>query len=131
MTDPTEMTLEEYLQSQKKKKPSKYKAKSIELDGYRFDSQAEADRYNQLKLLEHAGVIQNLEIHPVYVLQPKFTTFRGEKVRAIKYEADFEYWEGRVHIVEDVKGVQTEAFKIKQKLFLKLCGNIDFRIVKA
>jgi hypothetical protein len=128
MTAP-EMTLEEYLFSQRRKKPSKYKAKPIEIDGHRFDSLAEGRRYNELLLMVRSGEISDLRIHPIYELQAAFK--RGKQtIRAISYEADFEYQEGGKCITEDVKGVETEAFKIKHKLFLKLYPSKEFRITK-
>lgn len=98
----------------------------------RFDSAAESRRYGELKLMEKAGAICDLKIHPIFELQPKFT-YRGKTIRAINYEADFQYWEGNAQVIEDVKGgkaTQTEAFKLKAKMFMKICGNIEFRIVE-
>jgi hypothetical protein len=43
--------------------------------------------------------------------------------------ADFVYCEAGVIVVEDVKGVQTDAFKIKQHLMMSVHG-VDVRITK-
>ena len=96
---------------------SKYKAKRIECDGYKFDSKAEHERYLYLKSLEH---IVGLEVHPKYELQPKYE-FWGEKIRAITYEADFVYYdeENQELVVEDVKGMATPEAKLKRKIFIK------------
>lgn len=115
--------------------PGKYGAKKTVVDGITFDSKAEARRYRDLRLAEAAGEIVQLQVHPVYELLPAFTTRQGERVRALAYEADFVYTErdGRA-VVEDVKGgkaTQTEAWKIKRKLFLHRYPDVELRIVEA
>lgn len=92
-----------------------------------FASQAEARRYDDLVLLERAGVIAELE------LQPSFKVGRKTE-RAIIYIADFRYREldSGLRIVEDVKSVvtKTAAFGIKRRLFLYQNPDIVFRIVE-
>ena len=107
----------------------KYNARKTEVDGVTFDSAAEAARYVELKMLQAAGDILDLELQPSYTLVPPFTTERGEKVRAIVYRADFRYLDARTNrrIVEDVKGMKTEVYKIKRKLLLWRFPGIDFR----
>ena len=109
---------------------SKYNNRKKEIDGYTFDSIAESRRYAQLKLLEKAKIISDLRVHPVYLLQKSFRTPEGKSVRAINYEADFDYVENGVTVVEDVKGVETAAFKLKHKMFLKQYPDIRFEIIK-
>lgn len=69
-----------------------------------FDSAAEADRYDELRLLERAGQISELVTQPKWELQPRFRGPDGKTVRAITYAADFSYLDsdGRL-VVEDVK----------------------------
>lgn len=96
----------------------KYHNKNCIVDGILFDSKKEAHRYGELKLLERMGLIKNLIRQPRYLLQPKFThQSTGYKHRAIEYVADFQYEELGKTIVEDVKGMQTDVFKLKAKLF--------------
>ena len=96
----------------------KYHNKNTVVDGILFDSRREAHRYGELKLLEKIGLIRNLKLQPRYLLQEKFThQLTGCKHRAIEYVADFEYEELGKKIVEDVKGMQTDMFKLKAKLF--------------
>lgn len=115
-----------------KPKRHKYSARKVEVDGVLFDSQAEANRYKTLKLLEQAGEIHNLELQPSFTLQDPFE-FQGVRHRGIGYRADFKYTtkEGEI-IVEDVKGVQTPAFKLKWKMLLYRASEnnspIKFRI---
>jgi hypothetical protein len=110
----------------------KYGNRKTVVDGIKFDSRAEAGRYKELRLMEKAGVIRDLVLQPEFLLQDKFK-HKGKTERAVKYTADFKYFDilRGVYIVEDVKGVETEAFKIKRKLFLKRYGGAyDFEIVK-
>jgi len=110
---------------------SKYGAKPKVVDGIRFDSRAEARRYGELKLAEMAGEISYLVCHPRFVLQKAFER-QGERIRAIEYEADFQYQDNATGgiVVEDVKGVETVAFKLKKRIFLCQYPDVDFRIVK-
>lgn len=107
---------------------SKYNARRTTIDGVEFDSQAEAARYVELRLLLNAGIISNLELQPKYVLVAKFTTRSGEKIRELSYVADFRYVDGPTGktIVEDVKGMKTEVYKIKKKLLLWRYPDINF-----
>jgi hypothetical protein len=105
---------------------SKYNARKVEIKGIVFDSKAEARRFEELDLLETAHEILNLTIHPRFVLVDPFTC-RGKKERGITYIADFRYIENGKAIVEDVKGIRTEAYKIKRKLFLQKYPEIEFR----
>lgn len=109
---------------------SKYKNKKTIVDNIKFDSKAEANRYIELKLLEKAGKISDLELQPKFELQEKYINNKGEKVRAITYKSDFSYIENGKLVVEDVKGVETKEFKIKKKLFENKYRDIDFRLVK-
>jgi hypothetical protein len=108
---------------------SKYGNRKIEIDGVMFDSIKEGRRYQELKLLQNAGLIFNLELQPFFELQPAFCTSDGKKERAITYKADFMYWdvEQRRYIVEDVKGVRTEVYKIKRKMMLHKYPQFKFQ----
>lgn len=109
---------------------NKYRNKKTVIDGITFDSKAEARRYAELKLLERAGEIKDLELQPKYRLLDGFKK-NGKTYRPIDYIADFKYVdrEGKT-IVEDVKGKETEVFKIKQKLFEMKYPGLELKIVK-
>lgn len=99
----------------------KYHNTKTVLDGIKFDSKLEAERYAQLKILERAGVIRDLELQPEYELIPSFKK-DGKTWRKTVYKADFRYIlaEDDSYIIEDVKGstsVITDVFRLKQKLF--------------
>ena len=97
---------------------SKYgSVKTVTTDGIKHDSIKEANRWCELKLLERAGVIQDLQRQVKYELIPK-----QEGERAVYYIADFVYTENGKKVVEDVKGMRTKEYKIKQKMMLYLHG---------
>ena len=102
----------------------KYKAKKVIVDGITFDSKKEARRYQELKLMERAGVIKGLVLQPCFLLQDKFK-YKDKTERKIKYIADFKYLDTRTGktVVEDVKGYKTDVYKLKRKLFLKRYGD--------
>ena len=103
-------------------KESKYHNKTATYDGINFDSIKEARRYQELKLLLRAGVISDLRLQVPYELIPA-QYINGKCVeRAVKYIADFVYIENGKEVVEDAKGVRTEAYKIKRKLMLHVHG---------
>ena len=93
---------------------NKYHNKKIVVNGKKFDSKKEAERYKVLKMLENANIISNLSMQVPFELVP-----RQKNERAVKYIADFMYVETATgkNIVEDVKGYRTDVYKIKRKLF--------------
>ncbi len=101
-------------------KRAKYGAVRTTVDGIAFDSKREADRYQELKLEQTAGAITDLELQPQFPLH--VTTPEGTMVVIGRYIADFRYrrWDP-IHacrgplIVEDAKGVRTEAYKLKKR----------------
>lgn len=107
-------------------KQNKYRNKITELDGIKFHSAKEAKRYAELKLYEKGGLISNLQLQvPFQLIEP--LVINGKRHRAIVYYADFVYTEDGKRVVEDVKGMQTDVFKIKYRL-LKQVHDIDLKI---
>jgi hypothetical protein len=95
----------------------KYHNQPVEVDGQRFDSKKEANRWAELRLMEKAGLIRALRRQVKFPL-----TVNGHLV--CTYIADFVYEDvekGR-EIVEDAKGVRTPAYRIKRELILALRG---------
>lgn len=107
-----------------KARRSKYAAVPTMIDGYRFDSKAEAKRYGELKLLAHAKEIFFLKVHPQYPID-----IDGYHVCTV--EADFSYFdkESKLHL-EDVKGHDTALSKLKRKLVYAVHKH-DMEIIKA
>ena len=105
---------------------NKYNNKKTEYQGLKFASIRERNRYIYLKELEDTGKIHNLQLQKKYELQEKFI-LNGKTIRAINYICDFYYIDqyGKEHI-EDTKGMRTETYKIKKKLFqFKYKRNIE------
>lgn len=99
---------------------NKYRNKPTSLDGIRFASKREAQRYSMLKLAEKSGAIRDLKLQPVY----KFPF-------GASYRADFSYIDkDNRQIAEDVKGVLTETFKLKKRCFEYYYKGIELRIIK-
>ena len=117
---------------------SKYGNRKTVVDGIMFDSKKEANRFRELQLLERAGKITALQRQVKYVLIPTQREFSNEiykkgahqghfkpgKVleKECSYIADFAYIQDGAYVVEDTKGVRTEAYKIKRKLMLERYG---------
>lgn len=95
----------------------KYGNKKVRMGDKIFDSMKEALRYNELKMLEDHGKIKGLQCQVPFELIPKFISDSGKKYYAMKYIADFVYYDidGTRHI-EDVKGFKTPEYKLKAKL---------------
>lgn len=117
-------------------KYGKYGNKKTTVDGIEFDSVKEADHYCELKFLQKAGVISNLELQKEFELIPaQYETFEryGKKGQQLKdgrkcleksvvYKADFVYTENGQTVVEDTKGMKTKEYIIKRKLMLYIHG---------
>lgn len=86
----------------------KYNAKRVECDGITFASIREAKRYKELKLLEKAGVIHNLELQPEFPI-----SING--IKCFTYKGDFVYFDDNKRVVEDVKGMKTPIYRLKKK----------------
>ena len=92
-----------------------YNKKTQTIDGMVFDSRKEALRYGELKLMERAGLVKDIQTQVKFELIPKQD---GE--RACYYIADFVYTDCETgqKAVEDTKGYKTEVYRIKRKLML-------------
>lgn len=100
--------------------PTKYKNRETQVDGIRFSSRKEANRYCELKLLKAAGEIVDLQIQPRFDM-----VINGHKV--CFYLADFAYRQDGKLVVEDVKSPATRKipiYRLKNKL-MKAVHGID------
>jgi hypothetical protein len=100
---------------------NKYHAVKTKIDGITFDSMKEAVRYQELKLLEKAGIITELELQVPYTLIPT-QKISGKTYRKAVYKADFRYKENNRIVVEDVKGMKTAVYKLKKLLMYEKYG---------
>jgi hypothetical protein len=111
---------------------SKFRNVRTEVDGISFASKAEAKRYQELKLLEKAGEIMDLR------LQPRYDVHFGDH-KICTYVGDFEYYRklsekieaGQAiskwqYVLEDVKGMATQTYRLKKKL-MKACHGIEIQ----
>lgn len=96
----------------------KYGNRPAERDGMWFDSQKELKRYAQLQILQKAGEIADLRVHPRFPL-----AVNGVKLG--EYEADFAYRRGDEEVIEDCKGYRSRQ-DAAYRLFL-----LKARLVKA
>lgn len=101
-------------------------------------------RSDSLDALNGGGVrmrqIRDLKLQPQFTIQEAYTTPEGQRVRAIRYQADFSYeratepdCNGEIHwlrVVEDVKSraTKTRVYEIKKKLLREKLG-IEIREV--
>ena len=109
-------------------KSSKYKSKKVALDGITFDSKKEAARWYQLKIMEKAGAISDLQRQVVFELQPA-AVINGRKKPRLKYLSDFTYLENGKLVVEDVKSAATKklsTYRVKLHL-MKTIHNIEIK----
>jgi hypothetical protein len=105
---------------------SKYKAVRTKVGGKTFASKKEAERYKKLLALQKRRKISDLECQKEFILQEKFTVpGTKEKVRKVSYICDFYYYDhdDEAYIVEDVKGMKTDVYRLKKKLFLRTYGD--------
>lgn len=105
---------------------------TIAIDGEKvtFDSQAEHARYCHLVLLQRAKLISNLQLQPKFELAESFSR-NGKTHRATSYIADFIYTtKEQKTVVEDVKGMKTDVYQLKKKLFLAKYGS-DIKLIEV
>lgn len=113
----------------------KYHNRKVTVDGITFDSVKEANRYKELKVLERAGQVHDLQLQVKFKLIPAQrelsleTTAAGKPKKGrlleheVSYVADFVYKNRYgLQVVEDTKGVKTKDYIIKRKLMLWIHG---------
>ena len=118
-----------------RRKGNKYHNNKIKFGDEVFDSQKEARRYSELKIMQDAGLIKDLQKQVKFILIP---TQREEDIigkrggvkkgkvieKECSYIADFVYYDNELQqqIVEDTKGFRTTEYIIKRKLMLYIHG---------
>lgn len=106
-------------------KVSKFGNRKTVFNGEVFDSLKEANRYRELLALQGAGRIKDLDRQVKFTLLPSQKDANGKTIeRPINYYADFVYTDTATNkrIVEDVKGVRTDAYILKRKIMLAWFG---------
>ena len=102
---------------------SKFGNVKTQVDGITFDSKLEAARWQELLLEQRAGEVSNLRRQVSYPLVVNGTL-------VCRYVADFVYTKAGEEIIEDSKGMATDAYRIKKKLMLA-CHGITIKESRA
>jgi|WetSurMetagenome_2_1015567.scaffolds.fasta_scaffold506818_1 hypothetical protein len=120
------------------RKKSKYHNHAVVIDGTRFASKGEAERYIELRDMKKRNEIKTFELQPEFILQPKFQkkdpTGKLITYQPIKYRADFRvtYLDGH-QTIEDVKGrggYTTPEFKNKKKTFEYIFPDLHLEVIQ-
>ena len=104
---------------------NKYGNNKVSVNGEKFDSQKEHQRWVILKMMERIGRIKDLQRQVKFVLIPAQRDARGKLLEyECSYVADFVYYDFDLgqQVVEDAKGMKTDVYKIKKKLMLYVHG---------
>ena len=108
---------------------NKYHNTKVIYDGIKFDSKKERNKYIELKQLEKAGIIKELELQPKFLLLDTIH-YKGKTYPKTYYKADFKYkTKDGVEIIEDVKSKITskdKTYRLKIKMLLAKYPDIDF-----
>lgn len=111
---------------------TKYHAKKTTVNGITFASKLEAERFEQLLMLEKAGEICGLMLQVEFqILKGWINPDTGEKTKSRHYVADFVYIDNATNkmIVEDTKGIETMEFRLKWVMVKSLYPQYEFRKV--
>lgn len=110
--------------SKQSAKKSKYGNVRTIIDGIKFDSKGESQRYTFLKHMQALGRIKDLRLQVPYVLVPKGRSEAGKAIRALTYKADFVYIDTKTghEVVEDFKGKRTQDYINKSKQMKQVHG---------
>lgn len=101
----------------------KYRNKKTVVGGVTFDSKREAARWQELQMLQRAGRISGLKRQvPIELVRGVKLSGAARARPAIRLVVDFEYQENGQRVLEDAKGFETPASKIKRHLAAALHG---------
>jgi hypothetical protein len=112
----------------------KYNNKKVMIEGKKFESIGEGNRYLYLKGLQQSGKISKLETQVVFEITPKQINHRhhvpsvcsrGKTIQAKNYKADFVYLRhsDMRFVINDFKGVCTQVYKDKIKDIINIYGD--------
>lgn len=98
--------------------PAKYHNERVATDDGDFDSKAEAARWADLKIMQRAGQIKDLERQVRIPLHGQNGPLLGENGRPRVYVADFTYFDCAlgVPVIEDRKGFKTKEYVLKKAI---------------
>lgn len=129
---PTGPSLTEMRDSPRLRERRKYANEITMVDGVRFDSRAEANRWLELRTMEADGKITDLRRQVRYVLVPATPRPSGGVEREKAYVADFVHVDARTGrtVVTDVKGAEPAVWALKRALMLHVHG-IEIVVAKG
>lgn len=107
-----------------KTQPKRYRNEPVAVDGEKFASKKQYARWCQLKMLEQAGKVSNLQREVPFELAPG-VTLSGKRKPSLRYYADAVYEEDGVTVVEDTKSDITRrdpVYRIKKHLMKSVLG---------
>ena len=112
-----------------KRKASKYKNEKVfrivNNEKVLFDSKKEAAHYDLLLYKLKNREISELTLQPKYDLIAT-TKWNNKTLRKITYSPDFRYVQnGKIYVI-DVKGMLTDVYKIKMRLFVQQNPDVIF-----
>jgi hypothetical protein len=108
---------------------NKYHARRTEYGGQVYDSRGEAEYARQLDLRKAAGAIRDWRRGMPWTLLESPT---GRKRDGIEYTPDFHVWDAQgAFTAVDFKGMETEVFKLKAKLWRYAYPTVPLFVVKA
>lgn len=107
-------------------KPSKHRNHKVKVGDMTFDSKREYQRWTELEMMQKAGKISQLQRQVVYVLVPA-VILDGRKKPAVKYIADFVYFQHGEFVVEDAKSphLRKDPYYRLKKHLLKYVHQLD------
>lgn len=101
----------------------KYANKPTIIGTEKYRSKREARRHQALLLLQRAGKIADLQREVPFELAPKVKIEGEPRARpALRYVADFVYFEAGQLVVEDAKGMPTPVYRLKKHLMQTVHG---------
>lgn len=99
------------------------------MHGHTHDSKGEAQRCNELHDDQAASLISDLCVQPRYFFSVDGRKVKGLNGQQLRFTPDFAYLDpttGRT-VVEDFKGMRTEAYGVRSAFFRALYPEIEFR----
>ena len=86
--------------------------------------------YDELMVMLRAGIISDLRLQQQFTLQESYMTETGERIRAVRYTADFSYRFGGKLVVEDVKSTATRTKEyLRNRKFMRSKFGIEIQEV--
>lgn len=94
----------------------KYRSQRETVDGITFDSRREARRWRQLRLMERAGEIRDLERQVVLELEGRDGPLRTRTGKTMRITVDFRYFDVALGLTvwEDAKGMPTRDYEVRR-----------------